>query len=50
MDSGEFKQVLVDLGRRDVTEEQVNASLKEVDRNNDNLINWTEFLDVILSL
>lgn len=49
MDSGEFKQVLIDLGKREITEEQVQAAIKSVDRNNDHLINWTEFLEVTIS-
>lgn len=46
MDASEFKQVLVDLGKRDVTDQQVQEMLKQVDRNNDNVIQWGEFLDV----
>ena len=46
MDVKEFKQVLIDLGKRDVTEEQVQEALKAYDRNNDSLINWDEFLHV----
>lgn len=46
MNAQEFKQVLVDLGKRDVTDTQVLEMLKQVDRNNDNVIQWSEFLDV----
>ena len=46
MNASEFKQVLKDLGKRDVTDQQVLDMLKEVDRNNDNVIQWSEFLDV----
>ena len=46
MNSTEFKQVLIDLGKRDVTDEQVGEMLAKVDRNNDNVISWDEFLDV----
>jgi Ca2+-binding EF-hand superfamily protein len=46
MNATEFKQVLKDLGKRDVTDQQVLDMLKEVDRNNDNVIQWSEFLDV----
>jgi calmodulin len=38
MDAREFKQVLIDLGKRDVTDQQVLEMLKQVDRNNDNVI------------
>jgi len=33
MNALEFKQVLKDLGKREVTDEQVRAMLSEVDRN-----------------
>ena len=46
MDAKEFKQVLVDLGRRDVTDVQVKSMLAEVDKNNDSVIQWGEFLEV----
>lgn len=49
MNALEFKQVLLDLGKRDVTDEQVREMLAQVDRNNDNVIQWGEFLDVIIS-
>ena len=46
MDASEFKTVLKDLGKRDVTDEQVKNLLAEVDKNNDSVINWQEFLEV----
>jgi Ca2+-binding EF-hand superfamily protein len=46
MNASEFKQVLKDLGKRDVTDQQVVEMLKQVDRNNDNLIQWSEFVEV----
>ena len=46
MDSKEFKKVCVDLGHREITDDQVQEMIKQVDRNNDNLIQWNEFLDV----
>ena len=46
MDAKEFKQVLKDLGKRDVTDEQVKGLLAEVDKNGDSVINWSEFLEV----
>lgn len=50
MDAREFKQVLVDLGKREVTDAQVKEMLSVVDRNNDNVIQWPEFLEVITKL
>lgn len=49
MDASEFKTVLKDLGKRDVTDDQVKSLLAEVDKNNDSVINWTEFLEVRLN-
>lgn len=46
MNATEFKQVLVDLGHRDVSDAQVQKMLKEVDKNGDSVIQWNEFLDV----
>jgi Ca2+-binding EF-hand superfamily protein len=46
MDLSEFKQVLKDLGKRDVTEEQVAKMLAEHDQNKDNVLSWNEFLEV----
>jgi hypothetical protein len=48
INADEFKQVLNDLGKRDITEDQVKDMLASVDRNNDKVIQWEEFLDVIL--
>ena len=50
MDAKEFKQVCIDLGKRDITDDQVQEMIKQVDRNNDSLIQWNEFLDVIYQL
>lgn len=50
MDAGEFKQVLVDLGKRDVTDQMVQDMISQVDRNNDRVIQWNEFLDVSRNL
>ena len=46
MDLSEFKQVLKDLGKRDVTEEQVVKMMAEHDQNKDNTLSWSEFLEV----
>ena len=44
IDSQEFKKILVDLGHKDVTDEQTMEMLSKYDRNNDNVIEWKEFL------
>jgi Ca2+-binding EF-hand superfamily protein len=46
MNAGEFKQVLKDLGKREVTDEQVTTMLAEHDKNGDKQISWPEFIEV----
>lgn len=46
MDMKEFKQVLKDLGKRDVTEDQVAKMMSSHDQNKDGTLSWTEFLEV----
>lgn len=50
MNATEFKQVLLDLGKRDVTDAQVKGMLSEVDKNNDSVIQWNEFLEMFKAL
>lgn len=50
MNATEFKQVLNDLGKRDVTDDQVKAMLAEVDKNNDSVIQWNEFIEMFKAL
>jgi hypothetical protein len=46
MSEKEFKNVLIDLGRRDVTDEQVKEMLNEADENKDGVLQWDEFIEV----
>ena len=46
MSEKEFKHVLIDLGRRDVTDEQVKEMLNEADENKDGVLQWDEFIEV----
>jgi Ca2+-binding EF-hand superfamily protein len=50
MNATEFKQVLLDLGKRDVTDDQVKTMLAEVDKNKDSQIQWGEFLEMFKQL
>ena len=50
MNAAEFKQVLKDMGKRDISDDQVVEMLAQVDRNNDQVIQWTEFLYLFKSL
>ncbi len=47
MDEHEFKRVLVDLGRRDITDQQVKQMLQENDENGDGFLQWDEFIEVV---
>lgn len=46
MDMKEFRQVLKDLGKRDVNEDQVTKMMAEHDQNKDSVLSWKEFLEV----
>lgn len=46
VDVKEFKKLLVSLGLREVTDEQVEVIMQAVDQNNDQVISWEEFIDM----
>jgi len=50
MDVKEFSSVLGNLGHSDVSPEQVQKLLKKVDKNDDGVIEWEEFLDMMLDV
>ena len=50
MDAGEFKQIMVDLGYRKITDEKCAEMLKAQDQNNDGVISWVEFVDMMVSM
>jgi len=47
IDSKEFKNALKNMGHDNYTDEQVLAMLKTVDKNDDGVIEWVEFLDMM---
>lgn len=47
MDEGEFKNVLEDMGFREITADRVKEMLAEQDQNNDGVISWMEFLEMM---
>ena len=47
MDAKEFSAVLKNLGHTEVTPDQVQVMLKKVDKNDDGVIEWVEFLDMM---
>lgn len=46
MDKKEFKQLLISLGLRDITDDQVADVIAQVDTNSDGEISWDEFVDM----
>ncbi len=42
----EFKKILHDMGRKDITEEQVTEKFKEFDMNEDGVLDWEEYLQM----
>jgi Ca2+-binding EF-hand superfamily protein len=46
----EFKQVCKDLGHGDVTEELLKSLFEKADKNNDSVIDWEEYLTMMLSV
>jgi hypothetical protein len=48
--AGEFAKILKDMGRSDVSEEQLSQIFKQYDFNQDSFIEFNEFLDMFSSL
>jgi Ca2+-binding EF-hand superfamily protein len=47
MDESEFKNIMIDLGYRKITDEEVKKILDEHDVNRDGVLEWTEFVDMM---
>jgi len=50
MDQSEFKQIMIDLGYRKITDEKCAEMLKAQDQNNDGVISWKEFVDMMVAM
>ena len=50
IDEKEFKNVLIDIGYRKITDQKVAEMLSEQDRNQDGVIDWHEFTTMMCSL
>jgi hypothetical protein len=50
MDQSEFKQILIDLGYRKITDEKCAEMLKAQDQNSDGVISWGEFVDMMVAM
>lgn len=44
----EFKALLKDMGRTDVTEQQIKDLFAKYDTNSDGIIDWHEYLEMVL--
>jgi hypothetical protein len=47
MDEKEFKNIMIDLGYRKITDEEVQNMLASHDSNKDGVIQWSEFVDMM---
>ena len=47
MDEKEFKNILIDLGQRKITDAEVEKMLSEHDKNRDGVLQWSEFVDMM---
>ena len=47
IDAAEFKNALKGMGHDSISDEEVAAMLKRVDKNEDGTIDWLEFLDMM---
>lgn len=50
MDEKEFKNIMIDLGFRKITDEKVKEMLDSQDKNKDGVISWEEFVDMMISI
>jgi Ca2+-binding EF-hand superfamily protein len=48
MDESEFKNIMIDLGFRSVTDDEVKAMLASHDTNKDGVISFDEFVDMMI--
>lgn len=47
MDESEFKNIMIDLGYRKITDDEVKKMLEAHDQNSDGVIQWAEFVDMM---
>ena len=47
MDEKEFKNILIDMGRRKITDAEVKSILDEYDQNKDGTLSWAEFVTMM---
>lgn len=50
MNEAEFKQILIDLGYRKITDDKVKEMLDQQDKNKDGVISWSEFVEMMIKM
>lgn len=50
MDQGEFKQIMIDLGYRKITDDKCKQMLDEQDQDHDGFLSWKEFVDMMIKM
>lgn len=48
MDESEFKNIMIDIGMRKITDDQVKEMLGSHDANQDGVLSWVEFVDMMI--
>lgn len=48
MDESEFKNIMIDIGMRKITDDQVKEMLGSHDQNKDGVLSWGEFVDMMI--
>ena len=50
IEQSEFKALLKDMGRTDVTDEKIKSLFGKYDSNSDGIIDWHEYLEMVLQI
>lgn len=50
MDENEFKNIMIDLGYRKITDDKVKEMLAEQDKNKDGVLSWNEFVAMMVKM
>ena len=50
MDQSEFKNIMIDIGYRKITDEKCAEMLAAQDQNNDGVLSWGEFVDMMVAM
>ena len=49
MNPMEFKNIMIDMGHRKTTDEEAKKMLDEYDKTQDGVLNWSEFVDMMIA-